>query len=157
MGNLEEGIIIEYEIGKPFDQDLNGIDLVYSQSVFEHVKYDLSGFKILFDKFKKAKQIHFVPAAISFLNYQKHGYRRYTYNSLIKLKKILNYQMNFCGIGSTRTLRYHFNFLEKNNDNDMLLTKFLKYKDNFKIEKELTDFLITDASKNFPVFYAIEF
>lgn len=152
---------IEHEIGKRFNQNLGEFDLVYSQSVFEHIEYDLSVFEILANDFKKAKNIHFVPAAISFLNYQKHGFRRYTHNSLVKLKKHLKHEMKFCGLGGARTLRYHFNFLQKNNIKGGILSnalkKIMKYNNNHKTEKELIDFLITDNAKNFPIFYAVEF
>ena len=151
--------LFKYEIGKKFEKDLPKIDIIHSQSVFEHVKYDLSGFKILAENFKETKQIHFLPAPISFLNYEKHGYRRYSYKDLLKLKKILpGDKMEIYSIGGTRALKYHFNFLLNNKfKKNFKLTKFLKCKNTFNKSFDLLRFLISDNSKSLPVFYAIEF
>lgn len=149
--------LFKYNIGEDFEKKLPVIDIVHSQSVFEHVKYDLSGFEILSKKFDKSKQIHFLPAPISFLNYEKHGYRRYSYTDLKKLKKILNKdQMKIYNIGGLNTFKYHFNFLINNNFKNFRLSKYFKHSNDFEDSFELLKFLISDELKSFPVFYAIE-
>ena len=149
--------LFKYEIGENFEKELPEINLVHSQSVFEHVKYDLSGFEMLSKKFVNAKQLHFLPAPISFLNYEKHGYRRYSYNDLLRLKKILNRdEMKIYNIGGSNAFRYHFNFLINNDFKKFKMSKFLKHNKNFNDSLELLDFLISDQFKSFPVFYAIE-
>lgn len=155
----KDGItLFKYEIGENFIEDLPNIDLVHSQSVFEHVKYDLSGFEILSKKFEKAKHIHFLPAPLSFLNYEKHGYRRYAFKDLIKLKKILNKdKLNIYNIGGKNTFKYHFNFLINNNFKKFKMSKFFQHNQDFDDSYKLINFLIFDKLRSFPVFYALEF
>ena len=150
--------LFKYEIGENFVKDLPEIDLVHSQSVFEHVKYDLSGFEILSKKFKKAKHIHFLPAPLSFLNYEKHGYRRYAFKDLTRLKKILNDdKVNIYNIGGKNAFNYHFNFLKNNKFKKFKMSKFFQHYEDFDDSFKMINFLIFDKLKSFPVFYALEF
>tara|TARA_B100000963_G_C22621545_1_gene670198 strand:- start:390 stop:1241 length:852 start_codon:yes stop_codon:yes gene_type:complete len=146
----------EQKLENEIQKELPKIDLIHSQSVFEHIKYDQSAFKQLVKKFQNSKQIHFLPAPISFLNYEKHGYRRYSLNSLKKLEKILKKNIQIYNLGSLNALRYHFNWLDKKKHN-FKLQKILKFKENFSDERELLKFLFTDSSKSYPVYYAVQF
>ena len=155
IGN-KNAIFFEQNLENEIQKKLPKIDLIHSQSTFEHIKYDQSAFKQLVKKFNNSKQIHFLPAPISFLNYQKHGYRRYSLNSLKRLGEILKKNLLIHNIGSLNALRYHFNFLERNNYN-FKMKKILKFKKNFTEEKELLKFLFSDYSKSYPIYYAIQF
>ena len=118
----------------------------------------MSGFQQLSKQFKKARQIHFLPAPISFLNYEKHGFRRYSLKSLENLKRKLEKDnMKIYNLGGLRALKYHFNFLEKNNFKKFKFSKILKFKNDINDEIELLKFLFSDNDKSFPVFYAIDF
>lgn len=150
--------LFEQKIEEEIKTDLPQIDIIHSQSVFEHVEYDLSGFQQLSKQFKKARQIHFLPAPISFLNYEKHGFRRYSLRALKNLKRELEKEnMKIYNLGGSRALKYHFNFLEKNNFKRFKFSKILKFKNNINDEIELLKFLFSDNDKSFPVFYAIDF
>jgi len=150
--------LFEQKIEEEIKIDLPQINIIHSQSVFEHVEYDLSGFQQLSKKFKKARQIHFLPAPISFLNYEKHGFRRYSLRALENLKRELEKEnMKIYNLGGSRAFKYHFNFLEKNNFKKFNLSKILKFKNDINDEIELLKFLFSDKDKSFPVFYAIDF
>ena len=149
--------LFEHEIGSDFNKDIGKIDLVYSQSVFEHVEYDLSGFKVLNKNFSKAKNLHFIPASYSFINYQKHGYRRYNFKAIKNLEKELSTTIKIYPIGGKNALKYHFNYNNFTKGNNLILSNLLEYENNFKNESEYIDFLVDDVLKYYPIFYAIDY
>ena len=53
------------------------VDLIFSVSVFEHIKNDLKSYIQLIKNYPAAKHLHIVPGSYSFLNYLQHGFRRY--------------------------------------------------------------------------------
>lgn len=147
----------EYEIGKNFEKNLGEIDLIYSQSVLEHVKYDLSGLEILNQKFNKAKNLHFIPAPLSFLNYQKHGYRRYSFNALKKLSSKISKEMNIFSIGGKNAFLSHFNYNDTLEDNKLIFSKYFKKNLQFKNQLNYLEYLINDVKRFFPSFYVINY
>lgn len=65
------------ELGKDWI-DVDDIDIVFSQSVLEHIQYDCQ----LFARFRtsrprRLRHVHLIPATLSFFESRLHGYRRY--------------------------------------------------------------------------------
>jgi SAM-dependent methyltransferase len=131
-------------------------DLIYSQSVFEHVEYDLSGFLSLKKTFPYAKQIHFLPSPLSFLNYLKHGYRRYSYRSLLNLENHLKTKLNIQNVAGKRALRLYFPIYNNITKNKHIFN-FLSDSTSFKKNKDYLVYLLRDGSKCLPIFYLITF
>ena len=141
--------------GKDWDiKENQNIDLIYSQSVFEHVENDLSGFISLKETFPYAKQIHFLPAPLSFLNYLKHGFRRYSYKSLLDLQNLLNTKIVIQNIGGKMAFGLYFPIFFKINKKKHILN-FLKDPSIFENNKDYLTYLLSDSSKSLPLFYSI--
>ena len=82
-----------YNIGEKnnnIKKKIKKVDLIFSISVFEHIKNDLESYIQLIKNYPTAKHLHFVPGSYSFLNYLQHGYRRYNIYTIKKLQNYLN-------------------------------------------------------------------
>jgi SAM-dependent methyltransferase len=145
-----------HNLGVEIFNKTENFDLIYSQSVFEHVENDLSGFLSIREAFPSAKQIHYVPSPLSFLNYKKHGYRRYSYKSLLKLENCLNTKITIKNIGGKRAFALYFPFYHIVLNKKHILN-FLRDRSVFKNNKDYLTYLLNDNSKSLPIFYEINF
>ena len=88
--------------------DVSASDLIFSQSVLEHVKEDKSVFCNFTSKKEKTVQhLHFVPAIGSYEAYGPHGYRRYgprQIRNLLKVPGISNLRLHAIGSRLTRAM-----------------------------------------------------
>jgi len=134
----------------------DNFDLIYSQSVFEHVENDLSGFLSIKAAFPSAKQIHFVPSPLSFLNYLKHGFRRYSFKSLLNLEKYINTPMIIQKVAGKKAFRLYFPLYYKVSKRKHIFN-FLREKSEDKNNKDYLTNLLSDNSKSLPIFYLISF
>lgn len=136
---------------------LKNIDFIFSTSVLEHIKYDLSLLIRLNKKFANAKHVHFVPAPISFFNYLLHGYRRYNFQMLKKIENFIDKKIKITKLGDIQSMNMFFYFLLQKNINHKLSFLF-----NSKIKKKLGDikYYLKKTFSNtysFALFYKIEF
>jgi SAM-dependent methyltransferase len=157
-GKLEKENItfFTHNLGEKTFKKSENFDLIYSQSVFEHVENDLAGFLSIREKFSSAKQIHYLPAPLSFLNYLKHGYRRYSHKSLLKLENCLNTKITIQNIGGKRAFGLYFPFYN-NFTKRKHIFNFLRDRSVFNNNKKYLTFLLNDNSKSLPIFYEITF
>lgn len=88
--------------------DVSHFDLVFSQSVLEHIRYDRRLFSLLKARERTPRlHVHFVPATRSFYEYRFHGYRRYgplEIARLLSTREIDNIQVYMLGNQLTRRL-----------------------------------------------------
>lgn len=134
-----------------------GVDLVFSQSALEHVENDLELLLYLKKKFPNVAQLHLVPAPISYCNYMQHGFRRYSYAMLKKMRKNSGLDFEIFPIGGSDCMRYYFNYYEDQLTRRHPLFDYLRKPDvNYTIESNFED--ITKLTKgSYPVFYALLF
>ena len=130
------------------------IDLIFSISVLEHIQKDFYSLELLNNHFKKSKNLHIVPAPLSYLGYLEHGYRRYSYEYL---KKLPFNNVTIDRIGNFRILRYYFNFFKKKNNIphyffSLLGLNILKIK-----RKEIYKYFFSQKKNQHPLFYAFYF
>jgi len=130
------------------------IDLIFSHSCLEHIKNDISALLEIRDSQPSARQLHLVPATISFLNYFKHGFRRYSEKNFVKVSKYFDGNIKTFTLGNHFLVSSYFNFFYKK------YNKKHKF-DFFNLYKKEADFIkilgnISPKEKNYPVYYAIE-
>ena len=137
-------------------KNLHGnFDLIFSTSVLEHIEYDLSLIKQISKTFKNSKNIHLVPAAISFFNYRRHGIRRYTYSNFKIIKKNVRKKISIFPLGNSLTMKNYFIFYKYYKKKEHPFEKFIMKNDKNKNFK-LSDILFSKKN-DYPVFYAIKF
>ena len=135
------------------------VDLIFSVSVFEHIKNDLKSYIQLIKNYPAAKHLHIVPGSYSFLNYLQHGFRRY---NIYTIKKLQNYLIEFkkniktTKIGGNLALYEYFDYYKLYTKKKHILS-FIKIKRKILRAKELVLNLINDNKKSYSVFYALEF
>jgi SAM-dependent methyltransferase len=135
------------------------VDLIFSVSVFEHIKNDLKSYIQLIKNYPAAKHLHIVPGSYSFLNYLQHGFRRY---NIYTIKKLQNYLIEFkknirtTKIGGNLALYEYFDYYKLYTKKKHILS-FIKIKRKILKAKELVLNLINDNKKSYSVFYALEF
>jgi hypothetical protein len=130
------------------------IDLIFSISVLEHIKKDFYALEMLNSHFKKSKNLHIVPAPLSYLGYLEHGYRRYSYEYL---KKLPFDNVSVDGVGNFRILRYYFNFFKKRNKIPHYFFSFLGL-NILKIKRrEIFENFFSQQKNQSPIFYAFYF
>ena len=143
-----------------FLDSYSNVDLIFSQSALEHIKYDLNLLTNLNKLFPSAKNVHLVPSCISFLNYLTHGYRRYNYNDLKKLSKFLNKDIKISKLGDYAAVRSYFNYYydvkkiirgKKLHPFNFFMFKNTSYNENL-IKK-----ILFEDKSSYPLFYAIEY
>jgi len=152
-----------YNIGEGRNNNIKKIvkkiDLIFSISVFEHIKNDLKSYIQLIKSYPAAKHLHFVPGSYSFLNYLQHGYRRY---NICTIKKLQNHLNNFkknikiTKIGGNMALHEYFDYYKKYTKKKHILS-FIRIKRKIFKAKELVLNLINDNKKSYSIFYALEF
>jgi hypothetical protein len=123
-------------------------DLIFSQSVFEHIKDDGVVFHELASEFPRSSMLHVVPGGASGLQYISHGFRRYTLNNINnKFVRILRSRVHLYPIGGRecfslfpdyelqfRGVEHRFSFILKSmsdklswNERDRVLIDSLMY------------------------------
>jgi SAM-dependent methyltransferase len=152
-----------YNIGETknnsIKKKIRKVDLIFSISVFEHIKNDLESYIQLTKNYPTAKHLHFVPGSYSFLNYLQHGYRRY---NIYTIKKLQNYLIRFkkniktTKIGGNLALYEYFDYYKKYTKKKHILS-FINIKRKILKAKELVLNLINDNKKSYSIFYALEF
>lgn len=152
-----------YNIGEKnnnsIKKKIKRVDLIFSISVFEHIKNDLESYIQLTKNYPNAKHLHFVPGSYSFLNYLQHGYRRYNFYTI---KKLQNYLIEFkkniktTKIGGNLALYEYFDFYKKYTKKKHILS-FIRKKRKILKAKEFVLNLINDNKKSYSIFYALEF
>jgi hypothetical protein len=151
--------IIKYDLGPSFPnvEDIrNKVDFVFSHSALEHIKYDLEVLEWSIEKFPKARHLHIIPAPLSAICYNLHGFRRYSNYTLHKLSKCFTSNVKIYSIGnsSTRKLymsyyRYKFNLSHK-------FQKFTGSQDYYNWLSESDPLMTLDANKHGgPEFYGL--
>jgi len=132
----------------------NKVHLIFSHSCLEHIKNDISALIEIEQSFPLVKQLHLVPAPISFLNYFKHGYRRYSEKNFLKISQHLKSKLSFTTLGNHFLVKSYFYFFynKYNVKHKFDFLNFYKKKVNF--EELLRE--ISPKKNNFPVYYAIE-
>lgn len=129
------------------------IDFIFSISVLEHIKKDQDILKFLNFHFKNAKNLHIVPAPLSYLAYLEHGFRRYT---IQRIKKFPFNNISVDEIGSFKLMRYYFYFNKIKNIMPHYFFSFLE--DNIFNKNIEEEFLkINSQKKNIPLFRAFYF
>lgn len=116
-------------------------DLVISHAVFEHVKYDFSAIKLVFEKYPDSKHLHLVPGVGSFFSYRKHGYRRYSKRLLTKVAKKIGRNYLILPLGGAIVRQYNERY--ESSDQTYEVKEFLKK--------------ATLKSHDLPNFYLIEY
>lgn len=135
------------------------VDLIFSVSVFEHIKNDLKSYIHLIKNYPTAKHLHIVPGSYSFLNYLQHGYRRYNIYTIKKLQNYLNeFKKNIktTKIGGNLALYEYFDYYKRYTKKKHILS-FINKKSKILKAKELVLNLINDNKKSYSIFYALEF
>ncbi|WP_158596119.1 class I SAM-dependent methyltransferase [Oleomonas cavernae] len=73
------------ELGKDWI-DVDDADIVFSQSVLEHIQYDCQVFaRFRTARARRLRHVHLVPATLSFFEGRLHGYRRYGLRAIANL------------------------------------------------------------------------
>ena len=130
-------------------------DLIFSQSVLEHVKFDLKAINNLKILYPNSIHLHLIPASLSFCNYLTHGYRRYTYRDIEKISKSIGCDIKISKLGDIVAMRSYLNYFDANQQKKHPFN-FLKIKNqNYDISL-IKQFLFNDTY-SYPLFYAIEF
>jgi SAM-dependent methyltransferase len=83
-------------------QNKLNFDIVFSQSVLEHMKYDYSLVENLNNNLhlKNTLQIHLLPSVVSLFSYVFHGYRHYSLLNIFYLFRGFHSNMNIYPIGN---------------------------------------------------------
>jgi SAM-dependent methyltransferase len=153
LGETSSQLVFE-EIKKKY----NNIDLIFSQSVLEHVKNDMKSLLDLQFFFPQAKNLHYVPAVFSFFNYLAHGYRRYNFIDIKKIQKHLGVSINQDIVGGSFCLRYYFNYCINSLQKKNKFFNFLKLKEEsltYDVNFFSKMFLI--KNNEYPVFYKFSY
>ncbi len=159
--NIEgDNLFIEDNLTENYNQIFNkikkqySIDLVLSHSFFEHISNDNEIFLSISDIFNEINHLHFVPAAISFFNYFRHGFRRY---NQYKIKNILEQTNNYyeiCNLGNHYTLLHYFKryylFYNKKHKLDF----FRIYKKKLSPYEQIDKYIYAKKG-NYPIFYCL--
>tara|TARA_B100000989_G_scaffold120404_1_gene88784 strand:+ start:1162 stop:2013 length:852 start_codon:yes stop_codon:yes gene_type:complete len=130
------------------------IDLVLSHSFFEHISNDKEIFISISNIFTQSNHLHFIPATISFLNYFRHGYRRYNNYKIKKILQKTNYFYNIYTLGNHYTLIHYFRryylFYRKKHKLD-----FLKiYKKKLDSYEDISKYIYAKKG-HYPIFYCL--
>ena len=156
-------VFCEYELGENNDKLRNIIsnkpDFIFSTSVLQHIKNDVSALLEL-EKIshKKTKNLHFVPAPISFINYLKMGFRRYNINDFLRLQKIIKKNIEINYLGNHYTLKTYFDFYNLSLSKKHPIFDFLKTNNFYKLKnKNLLNEIIFSKKYQYPVFYQLDF
>lgn len=139
---------------KKIKNKFKSFDLIFSQSVFEHVKNDLFLFDEVFSIFPEFKHLHYVPGAVSFFNYLFHGFRRYYFSELKKISE-LNKNIKIIPLGGKFALRAYYLFY-KRQLNKRHIFNFFDLDLYFKNDNEFYRNIFQIRKKEFPVFYSIQ-
>lgn len=133
---------------------INKFDLILSHSFLEHVEKDDLTINNLKKFFPETKQVHFVPASLSFFNYFRHGYRRYNNK---KIRSMSNKPKNFYEVfklGNHEALKQYYvrYFLYYGKKHKLDFFNLYKNKDNtiFDFKK-----YIYSLEKQYPIFYCL--
>ena len=130
------------------------IDLAFSHSCLEHIKNDVSALLEIQQSQPSALQLHLIPATISFLNYFKHGFRRYSEKNITKLSAYLDGNIKTFTLGNHFLVKSYFNFFYRKYNKKHKFDFFNLYKKEIDFTKILEN--ISPKEKNYPVYYAIE-
>lgn len=129
-------------------------DLIFSTSVLEHVEHDLSLLKDISQVFNRSINLHFVPSSISFMNYRRHGIRRYTEKTLNLLRKYISSEVSLFPLGNHLTMKYYYIFYEKFKNKKHPFEKYVNMKD--VKNTNIKDILFSKKGE-YAIFYAIKF
>jgi|TARA_B100001741_G_scaffold313616_1_gene320659 SAM-dependent methyltransferase len=132
----------------------NNIDLIFSQSCLEHIENDISALIELTTEFPNSKQIHLIPGVISFLNYFKHGFRRYSQRNFTHIANYLNVNYQLKAIGGHEMVRSYFPFFYKNYKRRHKFDFFGLYKMPISLKSIIKGSKTTRGQ--YPVFYSLE-
>lgn len=147
------------ELGEGNKRDLEGInnseiDLVFSHSCLEHIKNDISALIEINELVPQASHLHLVPATISFFNYFKHGFRRYSERNFLEIAKYVDYKIKVSSMGCHFLVSSYFNFFYKKYKRKHKFDLFNLYKKNVGLDEILLN--ISPKKGNYPVYFALE-
>lgn len=125
-GQKNNNEILEYDLGPSFPNLENikdKVDFIFSQSALEHIRYDLEVICWSIEKFPNAKHLHIIPAPMSAICYNLHGFRRYSNYTLKKLTDCFPSNVEIYSIGNSTTRKLYMSYFKN------------KFKKNHKFEK----------------------
>jgi SAM-dependent methyltransferase len=132
----------------------NNIDLIFSQSCLEHIENDVSALIELSTEFPNSKQIHLIPGVISFLNYFKHGFRRYSQRNIMRIASYLNVDYKLQAIGGHEIVKAYFPFFYNNYNKKHKFDLLGLHKQAISLESIIENSKSTKGQ--YPVFYSLE-
>jgi len=134
-------------------------DLIFSQSVFEHIKDDQGIFEKLVNKFSKSSMLHILPGGASGLQYISHGFRRYTLKQLKrKFALPMNIDMDIYPIGGSECFSlfpdYEFQYRGVKHRFEKILHLMSNSKNWVERDTSIIDMLMQYQGKQKPTFWA---
>ena len=151
--------IIEYDLGPSFpnlEEIENSIDFIFSQSALEHIKYDIEVIKWSINNFPNATHLHIIPAPLSAICYNLHGYRRYSNYTLNKIIKCFPSNIEIFSIGNNSTRKLYMGYFRERFNKKHKFDKFvgsINYSDWLSQARPLKE--LSSSNDGGPEFYAI--
>ena len=139
---------------KKLKEKYGDFDLIFSTSVLEHVEHDLSLIKDISQIFNSSINLHFVPSSISFMNYRRHGIRRYTERTLNLFNEYISNEVSLFPLGNHLTMKYYYIFYEQFKKRKHPFEKYVNM--NGVQDKKIEDILFSKKGE-YAIFYAIKF
>ena len=134
----------------------SNFDLIYSNSSFEHIRNDLLAFNEILSLYPNTKNVHFIPAAYSFLSYLQHGWRRYNRKIIRKIFQNLNLNLNIYGLSNNESFSDYLKFYKFEQNRNHPLNFIFQNKDDYNAKKTFEK-ISRDSTGKYPSFYAITF
>ena len=132
----------------------NKIDLIFSQSCLEHIENDIAALLELSSEFPNSKQLHLIPGVISFFNYFKHGFRRYSQRNISRIVNKLNVIHKLQAIGGHEIVKAYFPFFYNNYNKKHKFDILGLHKQPISLESIIENSKSTKGQ--YPVFYSLE-
>jgi cyclopropane fatty-acyl-phospholipid synthase-like methyltransferase len=160
---LESHEFIEFKDIKNLFKSMNDKsfypDLIFSQSVFEHIKDDRGIFMALLNEFPKSSMLHVIPGGASGLQYVSHGYRRYTLKQLErKFTLSENFNMDIYPIGGPDCFSlfpdYEYQYREAKHRFESILHSMSNRRDWIERDASIIDSLMHYKGQQRPTFWA---
>ncbi len=139
---------------------LNDVNMITSQSAFEHIPEDLNFFRQIADYVKTTDrpiiQVHLLPSAAGLKLYRKHGIRQYTPRNISKITRLFDKNSNIIlySLGGQNSIEAHYKYITKpliiDKNTDLRETNEIAY------NEDVYNAIIKDKETiNNPAFYAL--
>ena len=151
--------IIQHDLGPSFPnlkEKASNIDFIFSQSALEHIKYDIEVIRWSVNNFPNANHLHIIPAPLSAICYNLHGYRRYSNYTLKKIIKCFPSNIEVFSIGNNSTRKLYMGYFREKFDKKHKFDKFvgsINYSDWLSQASPLKK--LSSNKNGGPEFYAI--